>query len=135
MFLLHLVGAWLASLLLDKSADDTVLDGLLNVIDNSTRMVACSGHPANFAGIAAVALADVVMAGGDFTDANGDTNGRKVTVAAKSTVPVDASGTATHVILDDGTTLLYVTTCTSQALTAGNTVNFPAWDVEVADPA
>jgi len=30
----------------------------------------------------------------------------------------------------------YVTTCTSQALTANgaNTVNFPAWDVEVADP-
>jgi hypothetical protein len=117
-----------------KKADDTVLDGMLNVIDNATRMVVTSAEPANFAGIAAVALADVVMAGGDFTDANGDTNGRKVTVAAKSAVNVDASGTATHVCLDDGTTLLYVTTCTSQALTSGNTVNIPAWDIEVADP-
>jgi len=52
-------------------------------------------------------------------------------------VPIDTSGTATHIALDDGTTLRYVTTCTSLALTsgAGNTVNFPAWDVEVADPA
>lgn len=117
-----------------KAVDDTVLDGALNIIDNATRQVVCSGQPANFAGIAAVALADVVMAGGDFTDANGDTNGRKVTVAAKSAVPVDSSGTATHVSLDDGTTLLYVTTCTSQALTAANTVNIPAWDIEIADP-
>lgn len=117
-----------------KKADDTVLDGLLNIIDNSTRMVVTSAEPANFAGIAAVALADVVMAGGDFTDSDGDTNGRKVRVAAKSAVPIDASGTATHVCLDDGTTLLYVTTCTSQALTSGGTVDVPAWDVEIADP-
>ena len=83
-------------------------------------------------------LADVTMASGDFTNANGDTNGRKTTVAAKSSVLIDTSGTATHVALLDVTNskLLYVTTCTSQALTANgsNTVNFPAWDIEVADP-
>lgn len=119
-----------------KQVDDTVLDGALNIIDNATRMCAVSGAsaPANFAGIAAVLLADVVMAGGDFTDANGDTSGRKVTVAAKSGVTIDASGTATHITLDDGSTLLYVTTCTSQALTSGGTVDFPAWKIEIADP-
>ena len=79
-----------------KKADDTVLDGLLNVIDNATRMVVTSAEPANFAGIAAVALADVTLDGSDFTDANGDTSGRKVTVAAQNGVTVDASGTATH---------------------------------------
>jgi hypothetical protein len=47
---------------------------------------------------------------------------------------VDTSGTATHVALCDATRLLYVTTCTSQALTSGNTVNIPAWDIEIADP-
>ncbi len=117
-----------------KSLDDTVLDGALNIIDNATRMVVCSGAPANFAGIAAVALADVVMAGGDFVDANGDTNGRKVTVAAKAGVTIDASGTATNISLDDGSTLLVVTTCTSQALTSPGTVDIPAWDIEIADP-
>jgi hypothetical protein len=117
-----------------KKADDSVLDGLLNIIDNATRMVVTSAEPANFAGIAAVALADVTLDSGDFTDANGDTSGRKVTVAAQNAVPVDASGTATHICLDDGTTLLFVTTCTSQALTSGNTVNIPAFDIEVADP-
>ena len=120
-----------------KFANDWMMDAALDYFAGSTTMVACSAQPANFAGVAAVALADVAVAPGDFAKANGDTSGRKVTVAAKSSVPIDVSGTATHIALRDGTTLRYVTTCTSLALTsgAGNTVNFPAWDVEVADPA
>ena len=72
----------------------------------------------------------------DFTKANGDTSGRKVTMAAKSAVSVASSGTATHVVLARTTdsTLRYVTTCTSQALVSGNTVDIPAWKIEVADP-
>jgi len=120
-----------------KFTDDSVLDAALAEIATATRLVVCSGQPANFAGIAAVALADVVvtpgLGGGDFTAANGDTSGRKVTVAAQTGVNVDTSGTATHVALDDGSTLLQVTTCTSQALTSGNTVNVPAYDIEFAD--
>jgi hypothetical protein len=121
-----------------KSVHDDVLDGALNIIKNNvTRMVACSAQPTTYTeGNATYALADVTMASGDFTIANGDTNGRKVTVGAKSTVTVDTTGSATHVCLLDVTNskLSYVTTCTSQALTSGNTVNFPAWDIEIADP-
>ena len=123
-----------------KSAHDDVMDGALNVIKNNvTRMVACSAQPTTYTeGNATYALADVTLASGDFTLANGDTSGRKVTVAAKSGVLIDTSGTATHVALLDVTNskLTYVTTCTSQALTANgsNTVNFPAWDIEVGDP-
>lgn len=116
-----------------KFASDTVMDAALGIIDNSTRMVVTSGQPANFAGIAAVHLADVVMAGGDFVIADG-TSGRKVTVAAKAGVTIDSSGTATHVCLDNGSVLLYVTTCTSQALVAAGTVDVPAWIVQVDDP-
>lgn len=120
-----------------KFTDDSVLDAALAKVATATRMVVTSAQPANFAGIAAVALADVVLTAGvgngDYTTAAGDTSGRKLTVAAQSSVPVDASGTATHVCLDDGTTLLHVTTVTSQALTSGNTVNVGAFDVEFAD--
>lgn len=121
-----------------KAAPDSTLDALLAEIATGTRLVVCSAQPANFAGIAAVALADVALTaglgGGDYTAANGDTNGRKVTVGAQADVPIDASGDATHVSLDDGTDLIYVTTCTTQALTSGGTVTVPAWDVEIADP-
>jgi hypothetical protein len=118
-----------------KFLSDTVLDGPKGVIDDCTRQVVCSAAPANFAGIAAVALADVTMASpGDYTAADGDVSGRKTTVAAKSTVTVDASGTATHTVLDNGSVLHVTTEVTSQALTAANTVNIPAWDIEFRDP-
>jgi hypothetical protein len=121
-----------------KSVHDDVLDGALNIIKNNcTRMTACNAQPTTYTeGNATFALADVTMASGDFTAANGDTSGRKVTIAAKNGVLIDTTGTATHVALLDvtNTKLLYVTTCTSQALTAAQTVNFPAWKVEIADP-
>lgn len=121
-----------------KAAPDATIDAMFDYVDQSNIMHVCSGEPANYAGIAAVSLASVAMTPdtGDFTKANGDVSGRKVTVAAKNAIPVTASGTATHIVLARTTdsTLRYVTTCTSQALVSGNTVNVPAWDIEVADP-
>jgi len=119
-----------------KSVNDLVLDGAFDILDQGTIMVACSAEPLTRAeAVTTYALADTAMiADTDYTKANGDISGRKVTIAAKSSILVDASGTATHIAICDATNLLYVTTCTSQALTAGNTVNFPAWDVEIGDP-
>lgn len=121
-----------------KSVHDDVLDGALNIIKNNcTRMVVCNAQPTTYTeGNATFALADATMTSGDFTNANGDVSGRKSTVSAKSSIAVDTTGTATHVCLLDvsNSKLLYVTTCTSQSLTSGNTVNFPAWDIEIADP-
>lgn len=121
-----------------KAAPNSTIDAMLAEIATATRLVVCSGEPANFAGIAAVALADVTLTAGDgngdYTIADGDTSGRKITIAQQADIPIDSTGTATHVTLDDGTDLIYVTTCTSQALTSGGTVTAPAWDVEVADP-
>jgi len=122
-----------------KAANDIVMDGALDIIATATRQIACSAQPTTYTEAnSTYALADVTMAGGDFTKANGDTSGRKVTMAAKSGVLIDTSGTATHVALVrvSDSTLIEVTTCTSQALTANgsNTVNFPAWDIEFADP-
>lgn len=119
-----------------KSVHNDVLDGAFDVLDQANLMTVCSAEPTTRTeAVTTFALADVAMTvNSDYTKADGDTSGRKVTVAAKSGVTVDASGTATHVALVDGTRLLYVTTCTSQALTSGNTVNFPAWKVEIADP-
>jgi len=113
---------------------DTILDAPLDDFALATRQVVCSAAPANFAGIAAVALADVAIDGTDFTKADGDVSGRKTTVAQQANVPIDASGTATHVAYDDGATLLAVTECTSQVLTSGGTVTVPTHDAEFGDP-
>lgn len=120
-----------------KSVHDAVLDGAFDIIKNNCNlMTVCSAEPTTRdEAITTFKLADVAMASGDFTILNGDTSGRKVRVAAKNSVPIDTTGTGNHIALVDGTRLLLVTTCTAQALTAGNTVNFPAWDDEIADPS
>lgn len=120
-----------------KQAPDATIDSMFDYIDQCNIMHVCSAEPANYAGIAAVSLASVALTPDtDFTKAAGDTSGRKVTVAAKNGVSVTSSGTATHIAIarSTDTTLRYVTTCTSQALTSGNTCNIPAWKIEVADP-
>ena len=118
-----------------KAVSDDVLDAALTEIATSTTQTVCSAEPANYAGIAAVALAASTVAGGDFTIADGTTSGRKTTVAEQAGVSITASGDATHVALDDGTTLQYVTTAPTQTLTSGGTVTVAAWAVELQDPA
>lgn len=123
-----------------KFANDDIMDAGLNLIKNNCdKMVACSAQPATFAEAnATYALADVAMTSTDFTGpANGDTSGRKITVASKSGVTVDTGGDATHVALLDtvNSRLLYVTTCPSQGVESGGTVSFGAWAIEIADPS
>jgi hypothetical protein len=113
------------------------LDAIAN---ECTRVTICSTQPTTYTEAnATYALADVtVTAGvgnGDFTKADGDTNGRKLTLVQQTGVTVDSSGTAQHIALLDvaGTELLAVTTCTSQAVTAGNTATINAFDIELSD--
>lgn len=122
-----------------KAAEDAFIDGALNILKTTAvRMTVCTtqpaGTPPTVAQINAVRLAETVMATGDFAVANGDTSGRKVTMAAKGGVLLTGSGSAGHIVLDNGTNGLYTTTCTAAAVTAGNTVNIPAWKIEIADP-
>lgn len=120
-----------------KRAPAATIDVMFDYIDQCDRMSVCSGEPANFAAIAGVTLATVNMTPNtDYTKAAGDVSGRKVTMAAKNGVAVTASGTATHIVLwlSTDSTMRYVTMCTSQVLTSGNSVNIPAWKIEVQDP-
>lgn len=120
-----------------KFANDLVMDAAFDfVIAEAERLVVLSSFPATYAAVAAATLADDPVVGGDFAKSDGDTNGRKVRVAQQSAVPIDVSGTATHVgIVDDaGTRILLVTECTPQVLTAGGTVTIPVWDEEIGDP-
>jgi hypothetical protein len=121
-----------------KSVNSAVLDLALNDIKtNGNKMVVCSAQPTTFAeGNATFMLANVVMASADYTLAAGDTSGRKVTTASKTGISITNSGTATHVAIIDTTNSLLklVTTCTSQALSTGGTVDVPAWKWEINNP-
>ena len=124
-----------------KTVIDAILDGAFDVLDQADLMTVCSAQPTtNTEAKTTFKLADVAMTPDtDYTKSNGDVSGRKVRMAAKSAVPVDASGTALFVALvvsgaAGGNEPYYVTTCTSQVLTSGNTGNIPVWDVEILDP-
>ncbi len=119
-----------------KTVNDDVLDAALDEIrDNCNLMTLCSQAPTTRTeAVTTYALADVSMSSGDFTKANGDTSGRKLTVSAKNTVPVDTDGTGTHLALVDGTRLLYVTSCASTAVVDTGDCDIPAWDIELRDP-
>ena len=117
-----------------KWANDSVMDAALDEVATATQLLVCTSQPVDRAAAiaAAVATTNLVAA---FTKADGDTNGRKVTIAAQNGISVDTNGTATHIALIDGSTLVYVTTCNSQAVTAGNLINVPAWKIEFSDPS
>jgi len=77
-----------------KSVNDLVLDGAFEVLDAGNLMTACSAEPTTRTeALTTYALADAVMTPvTDYAKANGDTNGRKCTMAAKATQDIDASG-------------------------------------------
>ena len=122
-----------------KVAPDAGMDAAFDVIDLADVLRVCSvlDSTPTHAEIVTATLASVAITPGtDFTKSDGDVSGRKVRVAAKAAVPITASGTAEQIALTttSGSVVRYVTTCTSQVLTSGGTVDIPVWDIEIGDP-
>jgi hypothetical protein len=129
------MGKWVASAVLDVA--------LQYLEDNVDRISVCETQPTTYAeattnkGAGGYKLA--ISTTPTFTGpAAGDGGGtsRKTAVDAEPTMTVDVSGDAQHIALSKSGTsaLLYVTTCSLQALTAGNTVTCPTWDIEIGSP-
>lgn len=130
-----------------KWCDDDNMDAMLNRIkNNTTRISLCTAQPTTYAeatttydgGASKYKLAIATISSTDFTGpADGDSSGRKLTVNEVVGMTIDASETANYIALSDSSNseLLYVTTCTAQVLTAGNTVTIPAWKITVTDPS
>ena len=121
---------------MSKWANDLVMDAALDSIADSTVMHACTALSATptLAEVQAASLAAVAVSGGDFTKADGDTSGRKLTVAAQLAVHINASGDAVNIALVDGSVCRYYTSCADLPLTSGNSVDFPLWDIGFGDP-
>lgn len=121
-----------------KYTHPDVQDGSLLVVRGAANlMVVTNGLPASYAAAQAGKLAEVAMVAGDFTLGAGSPNGRRAVVAAKSAVPVTASGSGDHVCLLDtvNSRLLHATDCPAQSLTSGGTTNIASWSFRFADPA
>ena len=133
-----------------KFAPNATLDAFLDYIAGSNGFMVCGGASLTDTDTQLVTRANAVtyglvggatptivaLVGGDFTKADeaGSPYGRSVTIAAKSGIEVATTGDAKAIALVDATNVRYITTCTTQTLTDGNTVNVPAWKVQIGDP-
>jgi len=124
-----------------KRCSSAFLDAALQFLeDNIDRISVCETEPTTYAEATSNKGAGGYKLGISSTPtftgpAGGDGGGysRKTTIDQEASIPVDVSGDAQHVALckSGDSSLHYVTTCTLQALTAGNTVTIPAWDIEL----
>lgn len=124
-----------------KFTPDATLNDMLAVIaDNGTRVDVCSTQPTTYAqATSTYTLGNYTLTAGagngDWTIANGDTSGRKLTLGAQTGNNATASGTAAHIAITDGiSTLITVTTCSSESTNSGSPLDISAVDIaEISD--
>ena len=124
-----------------KQALDATIDAMSDFIAGCDRMHVCvsAAADATYAQVTAAtnSLGYATITGaGEFTKGAGTPSGRQIATPVKNGVAVTADGTATQVVLvnSGASSVRYITTCSSQALVSGNTVNFPSWTITVVDP-
>ena len=119
--------------------NDDVFDAALDEFALATTMHICSGDPADRAAANTNSLGNYTLTAGagngDYTIANGDTSGRKITVTAQSGNNATATGTAAVVCGIDATRLVWkVDLSATQGVTSGNPLDVAAFDYEQRDP-
>jgi len=128
---------------MSKFVPDAVFSFYFGYISASSNMVAvCAGSPLTYSDCTSniatggCMLALQPMTTGCFAVGDGSPNGRTITMTAKTAASIVNSGSALAVALVNTTagSVTYITTCTSQYLVSGGTVDIPSWTVNVADP-
>lgn len=118
--------------------DDSVMDAALTAA-RGTNMYVCEGQPTNFADITARRLHATPRTPAYTGPVDGVVSGRRHTIGAQTGITVDQAATARtadHVSVDDGATLLVVTTISNaQSVQDGVQIDLGAWDHEFRDPA
>jgi len=117
---------------------DAVFDGGLNFLDsNVTRIDLCTADPNGVYGsIAGSSVANYTVDGTDFTIANGDTSGRKITLSQQTGNNGTATGAANFLVLSNGTDTWYGTiNADGDTVNSGSPVTINAVDIwEINDP-
>lgn len=125
-----------------KALSNNALDhGIDYVADNGNKLFLCSAFPTSYAEASStyrLVEHDLTVGpgNGDFTIADNETGGRKLTVAQQALMPIAADGLAQYAAICDsvGSEVLAITTCAQQQLTAGGQVTTPAFAIRYPDP-
>lgn len=117
-----------------KAIPSAILDSMLsNFVGDNVHV--CSQQPTTYTEAATTyKLATKAITSGNYVLAAGSVSGRKSTLTPPTAASISANGTATHVAVTLGSTLVAVTTCTSQVLASGGTVDIGAFALEINTP-
>lgn len=115
------------------------LDPALNYLKaNVNKLVLCSAEPTTYTqAVDTYALADAALSSGDFSGpSNGFISGRKLDIAEKTGVTVDATGKARFFALvsTSALALRYVGVFPETDLTAAQTISIGQIAIEIQDP-
>jgi hypothetical protein len=126
-------------------ASTAVLDGMLDIVKVSKRLVVCScmpsswvtgssNHPYKIARSSALTTAAFTKA--DSSVGAAGYKGRKITVVQVANMVCTSSGSAKHVALFTTAAggVRYITTCNIKALTTSDTVTSPSWAIHILQP-
>lgn len=122
-----------------KVLSSVVLDAAATVItDNATAICILTATPAAGSSIctAATVLARSCCSSANFTIGDSSVTGRKIDVAAFSSLPVSTTGVAEFVALYSSVTAVVyaITSCATQNLAStANKVTIPAWIIRFAE--
>ena len=116
-----------------------VYDNGLTVLDTeANRVDICSSEPTTYSAATSTNTLGNTTSISISAPEDGDTSGRKVTLAAVTGGNVTATGTATHFAISDTVNSRLLATgslSASQDVTSGNTFSLTAVDIEIPDPA
>lgn len=121
------------------SLANDVFDAALAELATATAVHACTSEPASHAAIAGVTVGNYTLTAGDgngdWTIADGDTSGRKLTLGAQSGNNATGTGAANFFAYTDGATLLATTAGSGDTLNSGSAWTLASYDVvELRDP-
>ena len=125
-----------------KFIPNDILDAMLRAAE-STQLHVCRDQPTTYADLGTstgggtgggLTLATKAVTTQPEADAAG--GGRELQYNAVTGMTILDTATATHIAISNNTdTLFHVTTCTSQALTSGGTVDTTAYKHTLTDPS
>lgn len=124
----------------DKASGGVLDAGLSSISTRATKILLVSNYTLgeDYATVVGRSLGDATISGADFGAISDSGNDRQMTFNGKSGTATadDAAPTDLHLVITNGTdTILCVTDETSnQAITNGNTLNFPSFTITMKQP-
>jgi len=113
---------------------NTARTSLDKIRDDATQYYVLTSAIYTHAEIASHALVSANVSAADFIIVSAVT-GPQLIVGAKNGQPITADGISNHLVLTNGSEIMYLTDCSARSLENGDTANIGSWTIDVLQSA